>query len=69
LKLMEWPDKVAGQLPPPDWVIALEAMDEDQRRVRISAATPAGQAWLNAMSMPMSSLMPHASGTGSADAS
>jgi tRNA threonylcarbamoyladenosine biosynthesis protein TsaE len=69
LKLMEWPDKVAGQLPPPDWVIALEAMDEDQRRVRISAATPAGQAWLNAMTMPMSSLMPHASGTGGADAS
>jgi tRNA threonylcarbamoyladenosine biosynthesis protein TsaE len=24
LKLMEWPDKVAGQLPPPDWVMTLE---------------------------------------------
>ena len=67
LKLMEWPDKVAGQLPPPDWVIALEAMDEDQRRVRISAATPAGQAWLDAMTMP--SVMPHASATGGVDAS
>ncbi|MFY7981397.1 MAG: tRNA (adenosine(37)-N6)-threonylcarbamoyltransferase complex ATPase subunit type 1 TsaE [Limnohabitans sp.] len=65
LKLMEWPDKVAGQLPPPDWVIALEALDEDQRRVRISAATPAGQAWLNAMS----TFMPHASATGGVDAS
>ena len=48
LKLMEWPDKVAGQLPPPDWVIALEAQDENQRRVRIHAATAKGQAWLQA---------------------
>ena len=46
LKLMEWPDKVAGQLPPPDWVIALEAIDEDQRQVRISAGTERGQQWL-----------------------
>jgi tRNA threonylcarbamoyladenosine biosynthesis protein TsaE len=48
LKLMEWPDKVAGQLPPPDWVIALEAIDEDQRQVRISAGTALGQQWLKA---------------------
>ena len=46
LKLMEWPDKVAGQLPPPDWVIALDAMDEEQRRVRIQAGTERGQYWL-----------------------
>lgn len=46
LKLMEWPDKVAGQLPPPDWVIALDALDEDQRQVRISACTLRGQVWL-----------------------
>ncbi len=46
LKLMEWPDKVAGQLPPPDWVIALDAIDEDQRRVQINAATERGQHWL-----------------------
>lgn len=48
LKLMEWPDKVAGQLPPPDWVIALDAIDEDQRLVRISAGTERGQQWLQA---------------------
>jgi tRNA threonylcarbamoyladenosine biosynthesis protein TsaE len=48
LKLMEWPDKVAGQLPPPDWVIALEALDEEQRRVTIHAATDSGHAWLAA---------------------
>jgi tRNA threonylcarbamoyladenosine biosynthesis protein TsaE len=43
---MEWPEKVAGQLPPPDWAIALDALDEHQRRVRISAGTPRGQGWL-----------------------
>lgn len=46
LKLMEWPDKVAGQLPPPDWVISLEALDEDKRRVSIRAGTRRGQLWL-----------------------
>jgi tRNA threonylcarbamoyladenosine biosynthesis protein TsaE len=46
LKLMEWPDKVAGQLPPADLVIELHALDEDQRQVRMSAQTPAGQQWL-----------------------
>ena len=46
LKLMEWPDKVAGQLPPPDWVMTLEAIDEDQRQVRIDAGTAQGQIWL-----------------------
>jgi tRNA threonylcarbamoyladenosine biosynthesis protein TsaE len=48
LKLMEWPDKVAGQLPPPDWVIALDAIDEDQRQVRISTGTERGRMWLQA---------------------
>jgi tRNA threonylcarbamoyladenosine biosynthesis protein TsaE len=37
---------VAGQLPPPDWVIALDAIDEDQREVRISAGTQRGHTWL-----------------------
>ena len=46
LKLMEWPDKVAGQLPPADLVIELHALDENQRQVRMSAQTPAGQQWL-----------------------
>ena len=46
LKLMEWPEKVAAQLPAADWVIALEALDEDQRRVRIQAGTGQGQQWL-----------------------
>ncbi len=46
LKLMEWPDKVDGQLPPPDWVIGLQALDEARRQVRIEAGTAQGLAWL-----------------------
>jgi len=48
LKLMEWPDKVAGQLPPADWVIALNAEDEERRAVRITAPSARGQQWLKA---------------------
>lgn len=48
LKLMEWPDKVAGQLPPPDWVIAIEALDESARQVQVQAHTARGQQWLEA---------------------
>ena len=46
LKLMEWPDKVAGQLPPPDWVIAIEAVDENERRAQVQAGTARGAQWL-----------------------
>lgn len=46
LKLMEWPDKVAGQLPPADWVIALNVTADDAREVRIQAQTERGQQWL-----------------------
>ncbi len=48
LKLMEWPDKVAGQLPPPDWVIAIEAIDESARQVQLHAETARGRQWLEA---------------------
>ena len=51
LKLMEWPDKVADQLPPPDCVIALDAIDENQRRVQISAGTQRGQQWLKSWTL------------------
>ena len=46
LKLMEWPDKVAGQLPPPDWVIQLEVTNDEARHVCILAQTERGQQWL-----------------------
>ena len=45
---MEWPDKVAGQLPPADWVLQLKVPSEDAREVRIDAGTPRGQQWLQA---------------------
>lgn len=48
LKLMEWPDKVMGQLPPPDWTIRIEALDESARRVEVRAGTPRGAQWLEA---------------------
>ncbi len=46
LKLMEWPDKVGGQLPAPDWLIAMEVVDADQRQVRVGAGTSRGHIWL-----------------------
>ena len=46
LKLMEWPDKVAGQLPPADWVIGLKVNADETREVRILAQTKRGQHWL-----------------------
>jgi tRNA threonylcarbamoyladenosine biosynthesis protein TsaE len=48
LKLMEWPDKAAGQLPAPDWTLSIEALDETARRVHWQAGTPAGAQWLEA---------------------
>lgn len=49
LKLMEWPDKVAGQLPPPDWVIAIESLDANERRVQVQAGTARGAQWLETL--------------------
>ena len=49
LKLMEWPDKVAGQLPPPDWEIAIEALDESARGVQLRAGTARGAQWLETL--------------------
>lgn len=34
LKLCEWPEKAAGQLPPPDLQLFIELMPDDSRRVR-----------------------------------
>ena len=35
LKLCEWPEKAAGQLPPADLQLFLELMPDDSRRVRV----------------------------------
>lgn len=42
LKLTEWPEKAAGQLPVPDLRIAIEPLEDDARRVRLQALTPRG---------------------------
>lgn len=49
LWLVEWPDRGGKALPPADLVVAL-VVENDGRRARITAGTPAGQAWLAAMS-------------------
>ena len=39
LKLCEWPEKAAGQLPPADLQLFIELMPDDSRRVRAVGAT------------------------------
>jgi tRNA threonylcarbamoyladenosine biosynthesis protein TsaE len=46
LLLIEWPEKGAGALPPPDLTISLE-FAADARRARLRAATEAGASWLH----------------------
>lgn len=38
LKLCEWPEKAAGQLPPPDLQLFIELLPDDSRRVRAVGA-------------------------------
>ena len=42
LKLAEWPDKAAGQLPPADLRIEIDALDEQRRQVTVHALSPLG---------------------------
>jgi tRNA threonylcarbamoyladenosine biosynthesis protein TsaE len=50
LKLAEWPEKAVGFLPLADLVIALEALDDDQRQITLTAQTATGLALLQAAS-------------------
>ncbi|MDP1159731.1 tRNA (adenosine(37)-N6)-threonylcarbamoyltransferase complex ATPase subunit type 1 TsaE, partial [Klebsiella variicola] len=36
LKICEWPEKAAGQLPAPDLQLFIELMPDDTRRVRVA---------------------------------
>ncbi len=49
LKLMEWPEKAAGQLPPPDLRLDLRVDEDGQREVTLQAGTARGQDWLEAL--------------------
>jgi tRNA threonylcarbamoyladenosine biosynthesis protein TsaE len=46
LLLIEWPQKGAGALPPPDLTLSLE-FAADGRRARLQAATELGAKWLD----------------------
>ncbi len=45
LKLVEWPDKAEGLLPPADLLLDLDTLADEQREVRLRARTPQGQDW------------------------
>jgi tRNA threonylcarbamoyladenosine biosynthesis protein TsaE len=48
LKLAEWPEKAAGQLPVPDLRLDIEAQIDDTRTVELQALTPRGATLLEA---------------------
>jgi len=43
--IVEWPERAGGLLPPPDLAVRLDIAGRG-RRAWLSAATPAGEAWL-----------------------
>lgn len=49
LKLAEWPEKAAGQLPPPDLRLHIEPQADESRRVTAEALTAAGAGLLEAL--------------------
>jgi len=49
LKLVEWPERAGGLLPPADLRVELEAEDDGRRRVTVHAHSPRGQSLLAAL--------------------
>ncbi|NBO14295.1 MAG: tRNA (adenosine(37)-N6)-threonylcarbamoyltransferase complex ATPase subunit type 1 TsaE [Betaproteobacteria bacterium] len=49
LKLCEWPQKVPGLVASADWLVNIGFVSAEQREVRITAQSPLGQAWLQAL--------------------
>jgi len=47
LKLVEWPQKAAACLPPPDLDVSIESMENDQRLFHLRAYSPCGRALLD----------------------
>ena len=43
LKLAEWPEKAAGLLPRADFVVRIEVLADESRRVTLQAQTPLGR--------------------------
>ena len=42
LKLVEWPEKAAGHLPPPDLAIAIDMLPDESRGITLMAYSPTG---------------------------
>lgn len=51
VSLIEWPQKAAGWLPPPDVIVRLQIADE-AREIECEAASPAGAQFLEACCTP-----------------
>jgi tRNA threonylcarbamoyladenosine biosynthesis protein TsaE len=49
LKLVEWPERAGGRLPPADLRLELEVRADDRRQVTVHAHTPRGLALLAAL--------------------
>jgi len=49
LKLVEWPEKAAACLPPPDLDVVIESMDNDERVFHLRAFSPCGLALLGTL--------------------
>ncbi len=47
LKLAEWPEKAAGQIPKADLVIHIETQADESRVVTVTAQTPTGASLIN----------------------
>ncbi|MEJ7137479.1 tRNA (adenosine(37)-N6)-threonylcarbamoyltransferase complex ATPase subunit type 1 TsaE [Amphibiibacter pelophylacis] len=52
LKLVEWPERVAGQMPAPDWALTLKLQPDDSRQAQIIAGTASGARWLDRLRPP-----------------
>ncbi|BBN88546.1 tRNA (adenosine(37)-N6)-threonylcarbamoyltransferase complex ATPase subunit type 1 TsaE [Azospira sp. APE16] len=55
LCLVEWPDKAAGFVPPPDLVLAFRFRDDDGRDLLLQPHSPGGEQCVNALMSRLSS--------------
>lgn len=53
---LEWPEKGAGVLPPPDWQLDVEVLSDARRRVHLSARSALGVACLEALRKDLASV-------------
>jgi tRNA threonylcarbamoyladenosine biosynthesis protein TsaE len=49
LQLVEWPQKAAAHMPPPDLDVTIDAMDDEERVFHFCALSPTGMAMLGGL--------------------